>query len=296
MPQSFISQESDDSDDNADRASSYSGHASSDSGSKIERILGRRVLANTPEAAEVSRRSRLAIVVFCDVCHAQGISESGETAPAAPMEGDLDNKAFEYLVKWKHQSYLHLSWLSYDQMVADNPPHGKSRLYRFVKMLPRDDNGYIVENAPNTPEEAFFNPNFCEVERVVACSKDMALSTHGVWQRGCREILTALCEVAVEGYVYIDPFMERVDEVRDGAPGYYEVVKHPMWVAKIMAKLSAAERELMREDGVLFEGWWRRRGVRRSEGGGVEEAYKSDQEFFADLELLFSNCHLWARK
>ena len=52
----------------------------------------------------------------------------------------------------------------------------------------------------------------------------------------------------------------------------------------------------MREDGVLFEGWWRRRGVRRSEGGGVEEAYKSDQEFFADLELLFSNCHLWARK
>lgn len=203
----------------------------------------------------MSRRSRLAIVWVQRSFHTQGISEGGETATSAPMEGDLDNKTFEYLVKWKHQSYLHLSWMSYDQMVNDNPPHGKSRLYRFLKMLPRDDNGFIVENAPNTPEEAFFNPNFCEVERVVACSKDMALSTHGVWQRGCREILTALCEVVVGGYVYIDPFMEKVDEIRDGAPGYYEVVKRPMWVAKIMAKLSAAEKRLMREDGALFDRW-----------------------------------------
>ena len=44
-----------------------------------------------------------------------------------------------------------------------------------------------------------------------------------------------------------------VDEVRDGAPGYYEVVKHPMWVKKIMEKLSGAEKQLMREDGVLFD-------------------------------------------
>ena len=36
----------------------------SDSGSTIERILGRRVLAGTPEAEELSRRSRLAIVPF----------------------------------------------------------------------------------------------------------------------------------------------------------------------------------------------------------------------------------------
>ena len=169
------------------------------------------------------------------------------------MEGDLDNSAFEYLVKWKRQSYLHLAWLSYDTMVNDNPPHGKSRLYRFVKMLPRDDNGSIVEYAPNTAEEAFFNPNYCEIERVVACSKDMELDMRGFWQRGCRDILTALCEVSGGGYVYIDPFMDRVDEVRDGAPGYYEVVKHPMWVKKIMEKLSGAEKQLMREDGVLFD-------------------------------------------
>ena len=29
-----------------------------------------------------------------------------------------------------------------------------------------------------------------------------------------------------------------------------------------------------------------------SEGGSTEEAYESDQEFFSDLELMFSNCHL----
>ena len=88
---------------------------------------------------------------------------------------------------------------------------------------------------------------------MVACSKDMELDMRGFWQRGCRDILTALCEVSGGGYVYIDPFMDRVDEVRDGAPGYYEVVKHPMWVKKIMEKLSGAEKQLMREDGVLFD-------------------------------------------
>ena len=37
--------------------------SASDSGSKIERIIGRRVLANTKEAEEIMRRSRYAIVV-----------------------------------------------------------------------------------------------------------------------------------------------------------------------------------------------------------------------------------------
>ena len=75
-------------------------------------------------------------------------------------------------MKWKHQSYTHLSWLSYEELVADNPPHGKSRFYRFVKMLPRDDSGMIIEYPANTPPEQFYNPNFTEVERVVACSRD----------------------------------------------------------------------------------------------------------------------------
>ena len=29
----------------------------------------------------------------------------------------LPNDKFEYLVKWKHQSYSHLSWLTYDDLV-----------------------------------------------------------------------------------------------------------------------------------------------------------------------------------
>ena len=73
-------------------------------------------------------------------------------------------------MKWKHQSYLHLSWVSYDFLLNDNPPHGKSRLLRFVKMLPRDEMGLIVEYPPSTPTESFFNPNFMEIERGVLCS------------------------------------------------------------------------------------------------------------------------------
>lgn len=55
----------DDSDDD-DEVSSTRTHSSiysgTDSGSQIERILGRRVLPGTPEAEELMRRSRIAIV------------------------------------------------------------------------------------------------------------------------------------------------------------------------------------------------------------------------------------------
>ena len=56
----------DDDDDDDDDVSSTRTHSTifsgTDSGSQIERILGRRVLPGTPEAEELMHRSRLAIV------------------------------------------------------------------------------------------------------------------------------------------------------------------------------------------------------------------------------------------
>lgn len=59
-PQSFMSQDSEDSD--LDEVSPYTIMPTTDSGSKIERILGRRVLPDTEEEAIILKRSRLAIV------------------------------------------------------------------------------------------------------------------------------------------------------------------------------------------------------------------------------------------
>ena len=143
-------------------------------------------------------------------------------------------------MKWKHQSYLHLSWVSYDFLLNDNPPHGKSRLLRFVKMLPRDEMGLIVEYPPSTPTESFFNPNFMEIERVVLCSKDLDVDMDALCQQGCDDVYNALCEVTHNGYYYCDPFMNPVDEEHDGAPGYYTVVTKPMCLKHIRERLDAA--------------------------------------------------------
>ena len=143
-------------------------------------------------------------------------------------------------MKWKHQSYLHLSWVPYDTLLNDNPPHGKSRLLRFVKMLPRDENGWIIEYPPNTPEDTYFNPNYTEIERVVLSSKDLDVNLDEFWQQGCEEVIQALCNVTQNGYFYADPFMEPVDETRDGAPGYYSVVTTPMCLHWVQNRLNAA--------------------------------------------------------
>ena len=167
------------------------------------------------------------------------------------MQGDLDNSAFEYLVKWKHQSYLHLSWVSYDHLLGDNPPHGKARLLRFVKMLPRDESGLIIEYPPNTPDETFFNPNYTEIERVVLSNKDLDVDLETFWRQGCEEIYQAICEVNQGGYYYADPFMEPVDEERDGAPGYYSIVKVPMCLRWIKQRLDASMKTDMEVEGEM---------------------------------------------
>ena len=59
-PQSFMPLESDESEE--EEVSSFVIKPTPDSGSKIEKILGRRVLPNTKEEAIILKRSRLAIV------------------------------------------------------------------------------------------------------------------------------------------------------------------------------------------------------------------------------------------
>lgn len=192
------------------------------------------------------------------------------------MKKDLPNEKFEYLVKWKHQSYSHLSWISCDSLINDNPPHGKSRFYRFVKMLPRDDNGLIIEYPSSTPPEQFFNPNYTEIERVVACSNDMSVDLDQFWMDSAKDIIDRLSDVCIGGYYYIDPFMHKVDEMLDGAVGYYNIVKEPMWMNLIISRLNNT------------------RAAKDMEEVKVEnETYSSVDEFFRDMELVFSNCHLY---
>ena len=180
-------------------------------------------------------------------------------------------------MKWKHQSYAHLSWLSYEELVTDNPPHGKSRFYRFVKMLPRDDSGMIIEYPANTPPEQFYNPNFTEVERVVACSRDININLEDLWFEYAEEIIEAMNSVCINGYYYIDPFMNKVDEERDGAVGYYSIIKKPMWMNLIMQKFENTKKAHNHPEVKVEEG----------------EVYQDATGFFDDIELMFSNCHLY---
>lgn len=102
--------------------------------SKIEKILGRRFL---PEA------------------FAQKDTFSHQES--------FPDDAFEYLVKWRNESYLHVSWVKVDEINQDNPPHGHGRLIRFIKQLPVDSNGMIIEYPPTTKMEEFFSPSYVTV-------------------------------------------------------------------------------------------------------------------------------------
>ena len=64
-PQTFVSQDSEDSD--SEPSSPFAIMTTPDSGSKIERILGRRVLPNTEEEAYILKYNRLAIVYYIHI-------------------------------------------------------------------------------------------------------------------------------------------------------------------------------------------------------------------------------------
>eukprot|EP00941_MAST-03F_sp_MAST-3F-sp1_P002345 g2345.t1 len=137
-----------------------------------------------------------------------------------------DDDPYEYLVKWRNYSYLHLDWISSDSVVADK--NGSATLQRFHRKLHRS----VSAKPPSqSPKSIFFNPMFGKIDRIVG--SDFSVS----WKDSCIKILNSLQRKRVNGYNYADPFLFPVDPVKDGVPDYFDVVKNPMDFSTVRANL-----------------------------------------------------------
>ncbi|KAK8792005.1 hypothetical protein WA158_005382 [Blastocystis sp. Blastoise] len=185
----------------------------------------------------------------------------------ATLTPPYDPSVFEYLIKWKKQSYLHTSWVSLEEIEKDNPPHGHGRLIRFIKQLPTDYDGNTIEFPAGTKEEEFFSPNYLNVEKVLASTDAILYNLEDFWHNGCKTILNAVLKYQVEGYLLCAPFMYPVQEGKDHAPGYYSIVQQPMDFASI-------RRKLFRTIKMATE----------NKHGNVDEEEKKEQELYEQLE------------
>lgn len=87
-----------------------------------------------------------------------------------------DNGVEVYLVKWRHISYLHVTWEREIDIIRRDP-QGKMKIRRFSekmieslglqwKKIIRD------EQKENLLDEEYFSPSFIEIERIIACSDE----------------------------------------------------------------------------------------------------------------------------
>lgn len=171
-----------------------------------------------------------------------------------PSEGAVE---YEYLVKYHHLSYLHCEWLSEESILAsiatDRPL--RTRFNNFFRK---------IEAGIEIPEAELVN---AVPERIVDCSDPFralyptkaADVARNDWTMYCLKIVDALVCFSRDHRRYGIPFLRPVDEEKDGAPGYYDVVKAPMDFVTVQTKLY----------------------LRR---------YESPQEFWADVKRIFSNC------
>eukprot|EP00736_Rhodelphis_marinus_P004393 Rmarinus@m.21360 len=152
----------------------------------------------------------------------------------------------EYLVKFKGLSYLHVAWVSAADLEA-NIGHSaaRSKITRYE------------EASANSPQGSLLLPEYTEIDRILDYTGDVEID----WKTACARILGKVFQYRRNGIRWADPFSEPVDPERDGAPGYFDIVKEPMDFGTIRKKLGAAV-------------------------GG----YTNHQQFAYDVRLVFRNC------
>lgn len=176
---------------------------------------------------------------------------------AAHRHRAVKQPEYEYLVKYHHVSYLHVEWLSEvevsEAMLHDRPL--RTRFNNFIKKL---------ESGQEIPEVELLD---CVPERVVDCSdifralyptKAAEISKND-WTMYCLKIVDAIVCFTRDNRTYGIPFLRPVEEEKDGAPGYYTVVKNPMDFSTVQTKLYLRQ-------------------------------YDTPQEFWSDVKSIFSNC------
>jgi chromodomain-helicase-DNA-binding protein 7 len=160
-------------------------------------------------------------------------------------------------VKYHNISFNHCEWLDGDtvqSLIASDRPL-RTRFNNFIRKKEAGIEIPEAELVRSVPE------------RIVDCSDPFralyptkaADVTRHEWTVYCLKIVDALVCCSRDHRCYGIPFLRPVDEEKDGAPGYYDIVKSPMDFITVQTKLY----------------------LRR---------YASPQEFWADVKKIFSNC------
>lgn len=75
----------------------------------------------------------------------------------------------EYLIKFRGKSYLHVEWMTEDELIQ-SVKSPKNKINRFNKtFLKRIQEGKYDQQA--VEEEKYFDPAFCEVDRILTASE-----------------------------------------------------------------------------------------------------------------------------
>jgi hypothetical protein len=92
-----------------------------------------------------------------------------------PEEEEVSRETYEFLVKFKEMAYIHCEWVSQDSIEAEGPA-GRGKLNRYWKK--RNDLAREAEESRTgmlgEEEEPPFPPQYCEIERIIACETYIA--------------------------------------------------------------------------------------------------------------------------
>jgi superfamily II DNA or RNA helicase len=213
---------------------------------------------------------------------------------------------WSYLVKLRDRAYCHSRWLPETEVEEDNPPYSRSTLQRWLRKM-RDEaalKGADVWEGDVQPHwdrgvhpraedaslalcswslEDFVDPETMEVEKILAAASDDGTPPQGssvdvlerhAWSRQLLRIIEELERFRIAGYRAASPFMQPVDPERDGAPGYFEAIKHPVDLGTIKARL---------------------RGVPPPGAARPLPPYSGCEEAARDISQVWVNCRLYTQ-
>lgn len=160
----------------------------------------------------------------------------------------------EYLVKLRDLSYLHVEWVEKGEIEDD--VNGAARLKKFMNESEEPQ----LETRRN--REEYFDQTYVEVERIVDATPALRSRLLKTWQNQASKMLSKLINARKKGVKVAAFFLEAVDEEKDNAPGYFDVVTQPMDLGTVRLKLQ-------------------------------ESKYKDFGAFAADVKLVFTNCQLY---
>ena len=170
---------------------------------------------------------------------------------------------FEYLIKYKDFSYLHVEWLDEKEILASNQ-QAKNKLNRFNRAFEKKVSEMTSDEIENS--ENYFDQSYVEVDRLLSCTEQFPIihpkkanEIKGKWTDVLAIILSKLLNFSKDTIHYGIHFMEPVNPDKDGIPNYKRLITSPMDLGTIINRIYL-------------------------------DYYKKYSVFWMELGLVFKNC------